>query len=294
MKNILALISIVLTLGTAKAQSYSMNIFTDTSYVEDYSICQSDIENVAFVQWGCPFIYDCFFITLEQIPGIPAIAIPLASIDSITYTLDCSSGGCAGGISSISDIDGNEYPVIQIGNQCWTAENLRTTRWANGSVIPNVMDNTAWANLTTPAWCNYQNNPSFDATYGKLYNWYTVAAANMCPTGWHVPTDAEWDTLASFLGGTEVAGGKLKSTGTQYWLSPNTDATNESGFSGLPGGYRGVLGFDMLSYLGYNWSASEFDTTNAWHHSLSFNNGNIVGDYLGGKTRGFSVRCIRD
>jgi uncharacterized protein (TIGR02145 family) len=194
---------------------------------------------------------------------------------------------------TVTDIDGNVYNVVQIGNQCWTKENLRTTRYNNGSVIPNVTSDLAWVSLNTPAWCNYNNSPANDAVYGKLYNWYTVAAGNLCPTGWHVPTDAEWTVLTDFLGGTSVAGGKMKST--TGWNAPNTAATNESGFSGIPGGCRDgdVGGFGSVGYSGYWWSSSEGGTGDAWGRSLYYDFGGATRNDVN-KLNGFSVRCLRD
>ena len=184
------------------------------------------------------------------------------------------------------------------------AENLRTTVYRNGNAIANVTDNTQWAGLTTGAWCYYNNVGQYDCPYAKLYNWYAVAdPRNVCPTGWHVPTDAEWSVLINFLDPTadggnnlpNIAGGKLKSTGLQYWLSPNQDATNESGFSGLPGGGRGSDGgpFGDVGYSGYWWSSSESSTTSAWFRLRLY----LYGDVYRGsddKGDGFSVRCLRD
>ncbi|MFN5380849.1 MAG: FISUMP domain-containing protein, partial [Bacteroidota bacterium] len=194
---------------------------------------------------------------------------------------------------TITDIDGNVYNVVQIGNQCWTKENLRTTRYNNGSVIPNVTSDDAWINLSSPAWCNYNNSPANDAVYGKLYNWYTVAAGNLCPTGWHVPTDAEWTVLTNFLGGTSVAGGKMKST--TGWNAPNTAATNESGFSVLPGGNRidDDGSFYVVGTAGLWWSSTESSTTSAWYRNLVYSNGSATRG-SDSKPRGFSVRCLRD
>ncbi|MEX0635629.1 MAG: fibrobacter succinogenes major paralogous domain-containing protein [Ferruginibacter sp.] len=171
--------------------------------------------------------------------------------------------------SSITDSDGNSYPVVQIGDQFWTAENLKTTRFADGSVIPNVTSVDAWINLSTPAWCNYENNEANDSIYGKLYNWYTVAdPRNLCPTGWHVPSDSEFTILIDFLGGDSIAGGKMKAT--VGWQTANNGATNESGFLGLPGGSRySYYGeFFNVGNNGYWWSSSETSTTTAWYHFL--------------------------
>jgi uncharacterized protein (TIGR02145 family) len=183
------------------------------------------------------------------------------------------------------------------------AENLRTTKYRDGSNIPVVTDNTQWANnnTTLPMMCWYNND---QATYtankfGALYNWYAINPAtngnkNVCPTGWHVPTDVEWTTLTTFLGGESVAGGKMKSTGTQYWLSPNTDATNSSGFSGLPGGYRGGSGaFGDIGNFGGWWSSTENDADDAWYRGLGYSYGDVYRNNTI-KSFGFSVRCVRD
>jgi len=204
------------------------------------------------------------------------------------------SGGACGGITSVTDIDGNEYPVVEIGNQCWTKENLKTTRYSDGSVIPNSTDSIVWASPVTGAWANYDNSPVNDSIYGKLYNWYTVAdPRNVCPTGWHIPTDDEWTILTDFLGGEIVAGRKMKTiTG---WLAPNALATNESGFSFLPGGYRYFYfgSFSYISQRGWLWSSSESSSTNAWTRVLWYydeaaNRGEVD------KQIGQSVRCLRD
>jgi uncharacterized protein (TIGR02145 family) len=198
---------------------------------------------------------------------------------------------------TVTDQDGNIYRTIQIGNQVWMAQNLRSTTYANGDPIPNVTDNTAWTQLTTGAWAHYQNNASYENPYGKLYNWYAVVdPRNVCPTNWHVPTDAEWTVLSDYLGGENVAGGKMKSTGTQYWPAPNTGATNESGFSGLPGGNRyGDVGgyFTNLGTNGYWWSASESGAENAWNRLLYTINAGVHRD-PNFKRFGFCVRCVRD
>ncbi len=203
---------------------------------------------------------------------------------------------------TMTDQQDNVYKTIVIGTQEWMAENLKTTIYRNGEAIANVIDGIQWAGLTTSAWCYYNNDSQYDCPYGKLYNWYAVAdPRNVCPIGWHVPTDAEWSDLINYLdpnadGGNiypNVAGGKLKSTGLEYWLSPNQDATNESGFSGLPAGGRGDSGgFNPIGGDGFWWSSTENDTSNAWLRYLYAFNGNAYRfSYF--KAYGFSVRCIR-
>ena len=195
---------------------------------------------------------------------------------------------------SITDIDGNTYKTVTIGTQTWMAENLKVTKYNDGIAIPNVTDNTAWRELTTGALCDYDNTPSNSETYGKLYNWHAVNTGKLCPTGWHVPSDAEWTELTDYLGGTSDAGGKLKETGTTHWNSPNTGATNETGFTALPGGYRNFDGtFYGVGTYGFWWSATEGSADSAWGRSMYYN-GSYVGRDYNGKELGFSVRCLRD
>jgi uncharacterized protein (TIGR02145 family) len=199
--------------------------------------------------------------------------------------------------NTVTDIDGNVYHTVINGNQVWMAENLKTTRYCNGDPIPNVIDDAAWFNLTSDAYCNYDNNPDNANVYGRLYNWYTVSDnRKLAPEGWHIPTDTEWKTLIDYLGGFNVAGGKLKETGTSHWNSPNTGATNEYGFSSLPGGYRNPDGpFQHKGNIGFWWTATLDNTfsNRAWR--LSWVNLYITVDrnsyYMMG---GFSIRCVKD
>ena len=197
---------------------------------------------------------------------------------------------------NLTDQEGNVYKTIVIGTQEWMAENLKTSIYRNGEAIANITNANQWVGLTTGAWCYYNNDSQYECPYGKLYNWYAAAdPRNVCPTGWHVPTDDELITLTNFLGGDSLAGGKLKSTGLQYWINPNQDATNESGFSALSGGDRNVI-FGTFNYVGdsgYWWSSSEFLTAGAWFLGLSYTNGS-ANRYNTNKQYGLSVRCIKD
>jgi uncharacterized protein (TIGR02145 family) len=197
---------------------------------------------------------------------------------------------------SISDNDGNTYKTILIGTQTWMAENLKTTKYNDGTVIPLVTVNSSWEALTTPGYCWWNNDATNNkATYGALYNWYTVNTGKLCPTGWHVPNDAEWTTLTTYLSGESVAGGKLKETGTTHWQSPNTGATNESGFTALPGGYRfGHGAFGYVGDGGFWWSSSEYSTINAWYRYMYYNSSSVFRYSYYYKNFGFSVRCVKD
>jgi uncharacterized protein (TIGR02145 family) len=216
--------------------------------------------------------------------------------NQVSFTTTTGGSGIVSNPGPGVTFNGYTYSTIILGNgQEWMAENLRTANYANGDPIPNVTNGTQWQNLTTGAWVHYNNDSQYENPYGRLYNWYAVSdPRNVCPTGWHVHTDAEWTLLTDYLGGASVAGGKMKSTGTQYWLSPNTDATNESGFSGLPGGYRDNDGtFGFCGYDGDWWSSTEYDAVNAWFHNLSYHSGYVYRNGLN-KTSGLSVRCLRD
>ncbi len=175
------------------------------------------------------------------------------------------------------------------------AENLKVTHYRNGDPIQNVTGYTDWSNMTTGAYCNYNNNTNNAATYGHLYNWYTVNdRRNIAPTGWHVPSDAEWKTLVDYLGGASVAGGKMKETGTAHWNSPNTGATNESGFSTLPGGHRYSDGsYGHIGSYAYFWSSTGYYSSNAWRRSLYYDYSGVIRYYYSGRN-GISVRCVRD
>lgn len=194
----------------------------------------------------------------------------------------------------VSDVDGNTYKTIKIGAQVWMAENLKTTKYRNGTAIPKVTGNTEWNNLTTPGYCWYNNDEvNYKSTYGAMYNWYTVNTGNLCPTGWHVPSDAEWTTLTTYLGGTDIAGGKLKEKEYSHWLSPNLGATNESGFTALPGGYREKDGnYYYINSQGRWWSTTENMVTYAWFRMLIFNVSDIK-RYDNEKNYGYSVRCVK-
>ena len=200
---------------------------------------------------------------------------------------------------NITDSEGNSYKTVTIGTQQWMAENLKVSKYRDGTSIPNITDNTKWDNNSTGAWAYYDNDAANNAKYGKLYNGYAVSKTtngnkNVCPTGWHVPTDAEWTVLTAYLGGASVAGGKMKEVGISNWKSPNIDATNTSLFTGLPGGYRDYDG--SCSYIGnrgYWWSSTEYGSYSAWYRTLYNDDGNADrdGSY---KSVGLSVRCLRD
>jgi len=195
----------------------------------------------------------------------------------------------------ITDVDGNEYRTITIGNQEWMAQNLRTSKYSNGDAIMYVTNSTDWGNLASSGYCWYDNDSSYEDPYGKLYNWYAVNdSRGLCPTGWHEPTKDEWSELFDFLGGINFAGGKMKETETTHWNYPNTGATNMKGFTGLPGGQRASDGgFHNINAFGYLWTSTSFDTNNAWGPFIRSTAYNVV-EGVFDKRVGTSVRCVMD
>jgi uncharacterized protein (TIGR02145 family) len=202
------------------------------------------------------------------------------------------------------EIDENCLASIVVCNQVWTVKNLDVTTYRNGDAIPQVTNPAAWASLTTGAWCYYFNDPANGASYGKLYNWYAVNdPRGLAPAGWHIPTLAEWETLVDCLGGMYVAGGKLKETDTTHWLDPNTAATNETGFTALPGNmrsgtgeFRPTIATPFLGISGNWWTISEyiFNSIVYASHKYIVNYEGSVQNGIEDKACRFSVRCVKD
>jgi len=197
---------------------------------------------------------------------------------------------------TVTDIDGNIYEVIKIGTQTWFAENLKTTRYNDNSGIPLITSNTDWAALTTPGYCWYNNDETANKPlYGALYNWYTVNTGKLCPIGWHVPTNDDFTILTEFLGGTAIAGGKMKEAGLAHWTTPNTGATNESGFTALPAGIRNDLGvFTGINLNTHWWSATQYNIYKPYYRSIGHNNSVAFVGYGSLNQHGFTIRCVKD
>lgn len=208
----------------------------------------------------------------------------------------------------LTDYDGNSYSWIGIGKQAWMAENLKTTHYSDGTAIPYVEETPDWANLhaTDKAYCWYKNSAANRTIYGGLYTWAaavngTIGSSNnpsdiqgVCPDGWHLPSNSEWSELVLHLGGTDSAGYKLKETGSTHWPNEDSDATNESGFTALPGGSRYPDGkFNSFRWYAYFWTATENLENQAYHRSLFYQGPDVPGTAFH-KEFGFSVRCIRD
>lgn len=193
---------------------------------------------------------------------------------------------------------GQGIDKVKIGDQIWIKKNLNVNVFRNGDVIPEARTTEEWLKAGqegTPAWCYYENRPENGEKYGKFYNWYAVSdSRQLAPEGWHVATNEEWQTLVDYYGGQDVAGGNMKETGTEHWNSPNTGATNEHGFSALPGGHRDTYGnfFNIRHYATF-WSSTNCSKNNAWKRHLSRGDMKVYIDCFN-KTAGFSVRCIKD
>jgi len=198
-------------------------------------------------------------------------------------------------ITTVTDIDGNVYHTVTIGTQVWMLENLKVTRYRNGDTIANIPDGTLWSGLTYGAYCDYDNDTTNANTYGRIYNWFAVAdSRQLAPAGWHVASDAEWNVLINFAGGSSVAGGKLKESGYLHWQSPNTGATNETGFTALPGGARSAGGpFSGKSNYANWWTSTPYSPMHAIPKTMYYNYSKVDGPWVN-KENGLYVRCIRD
>ncbi len=194
---------------------------------------------------------------------------------------------------TVTDIEGNVYQTVKIGNQTWTTQNLRTTKFNDGSSIPYVNVQANWANLNTPAFAYYGYNTVLKATYGPLYNYYAAKDPKIVPAGWHVPSAVEWQTLLQTLGAN--AGDKLKEMGTTHWALPSSNATNESGFTALPGGFidGGNGSLLQLYYAATFWTSTETNATSATAFQLVNANSTVSSGSLY-KSNGYSLRLVKD
>jgi uncharacterized protein (TIGR02145 family) len=197
--------------------------------------------------------------------------------------------------TSIKDIDNNFYKVVQVNDKYWMAENLKTTKYNDGTDIPNTTDSSEWAQTDSAAYCWLDNDIANKNEYGALYNRYTVSNKNLCPTGWHVPSKSEWDALIAGLGGSSIAGGLLKEEGTAHWLAPNTGANNISGFSAFGTGRRSYDSvFEWKDELGSFWSTTDKGGGYSYYLLLRNNNTEAVTNGAADFNYGFSVRCTKD
>jgi uncharacterized protein (TIGR02145 family) len=194
----------------------------------------------------------------------------------------------------VKDIDGNIYQTVTIRDQIWMKENLKTTRFNDGKPIPLVTNDEKWKGLTTPAYCWYNNDlNSYKNTYGALYNWHAVNTKKLCPKGWHVPSVDEWTRIiyAKFENGS-LKGGAMKESGTNHWESPNTLATNSTGFTALPGGFR-YSDFQLIGKTGFWWTSDEYNEITSWFGILEYDQQIFRGQF-DNKHFGGSIRCVKN
>lgn len=206
-----------------------------------------------------------------------------------------SFAGCKKESLTVTDVEGNTYKTVSIAGKTWMAESLRTTKFSDGSSIPLVASGTPWASATSAAYINVDNSADNTPVYGRLYNWYAVAdSRKLCPDGWHVPSNQEYIDMITALGGSSVAGGKMKETGTAHWNAPNGGATNQSGFTGRGAGYINYLGvFKDFKYITGFWTSTQSTASTAYHVGLLFDLADCD-NYAVDKRTGFQVRCIKD
>jgi len=240
-----------------------------------------------------------------QIPGVPlgqrkikfqkekyeTIIVPILMSDSDNqYNAQMESI-----YGTLTDIDGNTYQTIKIGDQIWMAENLKVTHYRNGDSISTGLTNSEWRSTSAGAYAVYDDNENHVDIYGYLYNWYAANDnKNIAPSDWHVSTDNDWQTLIGYLGGSDIAGNKLKEAGTTHWMSPNTGTTNESGFTALPGGARNNTGiYEYLGEYGIFWSPRNVPSQYGWHRLMNYDYSDVY-RYEDDKNLGYSVRCIKD
>jgi uncharacterized protein (TIGR02145 family) len=249
-----------------------------------------------------PTIYDN---TTENGTGTGSFTSSITRLqDGTNYYLRAyavNSSGIAYGnqfliLTTVTDVEGNVYNTTVIGTQVWMTQNLKTTKYNDNTTIPYVDDNAAWSNLSTSAYCWYKNDAnSFKDLYGALYNWLAVNTGKLCPSGWHVPNEKEWTTLTDYLSGEDVAGGKLKEEGTDHWQIPNTKASNQFGFTALPGGYRtglSVGSFRTARYYGWWWTSTE-DLYGARCRLITYDTNDLIKG-AGVINNGYSVRCLKN
>lgn len=210
--------------------------------------------------------YTCIFIIVSILYFIPICALT----------------------QTVTDVDGNKYTTVTIGTQIWFQQNLKTTKFNDGSLIPFVANNKEWAELQNPSYC-YTNNME----YGALYNWFAASSEKICPKGWHVPSESEWSVLVATIGG-ELMGGELKEKDTIHWEAPNLDATNSTGFTALPAGYRAGDGaFYNQNTHAFFWSTTKCLNNTAWYRSLGYKD-IIIGSTPHLQQNGMSIRCIKN
>lgn len=297
------------TLGTVPAVSPDeVTYLTSTSVSLAGKVNANYLPTTVTFEYGTTTSYESSIVA-EQSPVTGNDTVNVTAVVeglnvSITYHFRIKAVNALGTVYSddmtfstmLQDREGNLYSIITIGNQSWMKENLRSTIRNDGTPIENIVDPSEWAETTLPGWCYYNNDAAYKNPYGMIYNWYAIKTEHLCPEGWHVPTMEDWTALMEYLGGAAEAGGKLKEQGTTHWNSPNSDATNVSQFTGLPGGYRSNSNgaFFGLGDDSSWWSSSPNGIYSAWVVAITLYNTTAVQTVSGYLNYGESVRCIQN
>lgn len=304
-----------LPVGTHTFKLSGYNFSGDAAFgAEVYNISISDMLTLMGSTTATPADLEPYILfTTKNLIQSPPLLLPAPGQTGITYT--CPSGYTFTDCYGVPQCTINtSYPCggtppgpdpcacpsgqVVIGTQTWTCRNLDVEIYRNGDPIPQVQDPAQWATLTTGAWCYHDNNSANGPIYGKLYNWYAVNdSRGLAPAGWKIPTESEWYTLRTYLGGESELNAKAKEVGTQHWLSPNSDATNEVCFTALGGSQRGYTGdFDIIKKQGYFWTSTEYpsDSSKAWYRVLNYDPNGIYGLGYVSKRSGMSIRLIKD
>lgn len=292
-------------LSTNSLSALASSFFTTGGYISDDGGAEIVEKGVCWSTSPNPITSDNMIMDTDVGLGSFTIKIPNLNANTTYYVRAWAYNGFGIGygdeiiittLETVTDINSNVYNTVKIGNQIWTLENLEATHYNDGTSIANVTSDGTWVNLTTPGYCWYDNNINNKEKYGALYNYYVMDnSLNVCPEGWHVPSESEWIVLSDYLGGESIAGGKLKEEGTVNWAEPNTGATNESGFTALPAGARimftGV--FNGINESCGWWSSTPNTTDQAWRSGLGYNT-TTFGIGSNYKKNGHSIRCLKD
>ncbi|MEI6090474.1 MAG: fibrobacter succinogenes major paralogous domain-containing protein [bacterium] len=292
MKKVLLIIALFMLSLTLKGVEPVVKFYLEDGNSKEYRL--EDFIEMSFVKSNLPYLMEVFIDGAKNSYNVKNIStLEFSDLNTLKINLSSSVENInIGDIDSITFIR-NPYNQITIGPQTWMKKNLDVEYYRNGEIIPQVTDSAEWQNLKTGAWCYYNNDPVMGAIYGKLYNWYAVNdPRGLAPAGWRVPHNSDLTILLNSLGGEAVAGGKLKEAGTNHWQYPNTGATNESGFTALPGGAR-YPKFSELGFSNFMWTQDKANVSLVYSWTLSYDKANQPWG-CSAMCSGLSVRCVEE